>query len=67
MSSGSSMKSYTDISAAAAASPGSSSGNMKVIDIRSDTVTKPSADMYEAMVRAPVGDDVMKEDPTVNG
>ena len=66
MSSGSGMKSYTEISAAAAPT-GSSSSNMKVIDIRSDTVTKPSSGMYEAMVSAPVGDDVMQEDPTVNG
>ena len=65
MSSGSCMKSYTEIRAAAAPPGGSS--DMKVIDIRSDTVTKPSAGMYEAMVSAPVGDDVMQEDPTVNG
>ena len=65
MSSGSCMKSYTEISAAPAPPGGSS--DMKVIDIRSDTVTKPSAGMYEAMVSAPVGDDVMQEDPTVNG
>ncbi len=35
-------------------------------DLRSDTVTKPSADMLEAMFRAPVGDDVFSEDPSVN-
>ncbi|WP_299977723.1 low-specificity L-threonine aldolase [Desulfobacula sp.] len=39
---------------------------MKQIDLRSDTVTKPSADMMEAMMKAEVGDDVYGEDPTVN-
>ncbi len=37
-----------------------------MIDLRSDTVTKPSDEMREAMARAPVGDDVYGEDPTVN-
>lgn len=36
------------------------------IDLRSDTVTKPSAGMREAMAKADVGDDVFSEDPTVN-
>jgi threonine aldolase len=36
------------------------------IDLRSDTVTKPSAAMREAMARADVGDDVYGEDATVN-
>lgn len=36
------------------------------IDLRSDTVTKPSAAMREAMAHAEVGDDVFGEDPTVN-
>jgi len=36
------------------------------IDLRSDTVTKPTKGMLEAMLKAPVGDDVYKEDPTVN-
>lgn len=39
---------------------------MKYIDLRSDTVTKPSRPMLEAMMRAEVGDDVFGEDPTVN-
>ena len=39
---------------------------MKVIDLRSDTVTKPSAGMRAAMNIAEVGDDVYGEDPTVN-
>jgi len=36
------------------------------IDLRSDTVTKPSAAMRQAMAEAEVGDDVYAEDPTVN-
>lgn len=36
------------------------------IDLRSDTVTKPTKGMLEAMLEAKVGDDVYKEDPTVN-
>lgn len=39
---------------------------MNRIDLRSDTVTKPTAGMLEAMMRAPVGDDVFGEDETVN-
>ncbi|RJG09916.1 low-specificity L-threonine aldolase [Pseudomonas cavernicola] len=39
---------------------------MSVIDLRSDTVTQPTAGMREAMLRAEVGDDVYGEDPTVN-
>src|SRR4030065_2771855 len=37
-----------------------------MIDLRSDTVTKPSVEMRKAMYEAEVGDDVFKEDPTVN-
>lgn len=37
-----------------------------MIDLRSDTVTKPSQEMLRAMVSAEVGDDVFGEDPTVN-
>ncbi|HOF42138.1 MAG TPA: beta-eliminating lyase-related protein, partial [Candidatus Hydrogenedentes bacterium] len=36
------------------------------IDLRSDTVTRPTAGMREAMARAEVGDDVLGEDPSVN-
>jgi threonine aldolase len=36
-----------------------------MVDLRSDTVTKPTAAMREAMARAEVGDDVYGEDPTV--
>jgi threonine aldolase len=38
----------------------------RIVDLRSDTVTKPSPGMREAMARAEVGDDVYGEDPTVN-
>lgn len=37
-----------------------------MIDFRSDTVTKPSQEMIQAMMAAPVGDDVFGEDPTIN-
>lgn len=37
-----------------------------MIDFRSDTVTKPTPEMLEFMMKAPVGDDVFVEDPTVN-
>ena len=36
-----------------------------MIDLRSDTVTKPSPEMRQAMAMAPVGDDVYGDDPTV--
>ena len=38
----------------------------KVIDLRSDTVTKPTEEMYRAMAEAELGDDVAQDDPTVN-
>lgn len=38
---------------------------MEVIDLRSDTVTKPSPQMLDAMLSAKVGDDVFGEDPTI--
>jgi threonine aldolase len=37
-----------------------------VVDLRSDTVTRPTEEMRRAMARAEVGDDVYREDPTVN-
>jgi threonine aldolase len=37
-----------------------------VIDLRSDTVTKPTAEMRSAMANAEVGDDVFMDDPTIN-
>lgn len=39
---------------------------VRLLDFRSDTVTRPTPDMREAMAAAEVGDDVMGEDPTVN-
>lgn len=45
----------------------SKESNSKVVDLRSDTITKPSPDMRKAMAEAEVGDDVYGEDPTVNG
>jgi len=39
---------------------------MKPIDLRSDTVTKPTQALLAAMSSAEVGDDVFEEDPTVN-
>lgn len=38
---------------------------MRPIDLRSDTVTKPTPEMYQAMMKAEVGDDVLLDDPTV--
>jgi len=43
--------------------PGSSTG---AVDLRSDTLTRPTAAMRAAMAEAEVGDDVYREDPTVN-
>ncbi|MER3496017.1 MAG: threonine aldolase, partial [Armatimonadota bacterium] len=37
---------------------------MDVVDLRSDTVTRPTAEMREAMFAAPLGDDVLGDDPT---
>src|SRR3981081_2950197 len=37
-----------------------------VVDLRSDTVTRPSAAMRKAMLEAELGDDVIGDDPTVN-
>jgi len=37
-----------------------------MIDLRSDTVTRPTDPMRQAMFQAPVGDDVMGDDPTIN-
>ena len=38
----------------------------RTVDLRSDTVTRPTPEMREAMARAEVGDDVFGDDPTVN-
>lgn len=37
-----------------------------IVDLRSDTVTKPTPEMYRAMAEAPLGDDVLDDDPTVD-
>ena len=39
---------------------------MTMIDLRSDTVTKPSKEMLNQILNAEFGDDEYKEDPTVN-
>jgi threonine aldolase len=36
-----------------------------VVDLRSDTVTRPTPEMYQAMLEAPLGDDVLGDEPTV--
>ncbi len=36
-----------------------------IVDLRSDTVTRPSPEMYRAMAEAPLGDDVLGDEPTV--
>ena len=46
--------------------PDSLSAETQVIDLRSDTVTRPTAEMRKAMAEAEVGDDVYGEDPTIN-
>lgn len=47
--------------------PGSAGGSGPIVaDLRSDTVTKPTVAMREAIARAQVGDDVFGDDPTVN-
>ena len=42
------------------------SNKIPLVDMRSDTVTKPTEGMRAAMLAAPVGDDVYGDDPTVN-
>jgi len=39
---------------------------MSIVDLRSDTVTRPTQGMRAAMLNAPVGDDVFADDPSVN-
>ncbi len=41
--------------------------NVPIVDLRSDTVTQPTAAMRAVMAAAPVGDDVFGDDPSVNG
>lgn len=46
-------------------SPSASNSGNYVVDIRSDTVSLPTAEMRQAMFEAVVGDDVYGEDPTI--
>lgn len=46
--------------------PGTGSGGKATVDLRSDTVTKPTPAMMAAIAAAQVGDDVFGDDPTVN-
>ena len=39
---------------------------MKTLDFRSDTVTQPTPAMRDAMMSAPLGDDVFGDDPSIN-
>ena len=39
--------------------------SVRVVDLRSDTITRPSQAMRDAMATAEVGDDVFRDDPTV--
>jgi threonine aldolase len=55
-----------DAFAATAAEAAATATQGDVVDLRSDTVTKPTPGMLQAMVRADVGDDVYGEDPSVN-
>ena len=41
-------------------------GRQQILDLRSDTVTKPGPGMYDAMMSAPLGDDVYQDDESVN-
>ena len=54
---------YAAGSSAAAAAPSHPDG---IVDLRSDTVTRPTAAMRAAMAAAEVGDDVFGDDPTIN-
>ena len=54
---------YPNLSAQPSAAPATADG---VVDLRSDTVTRPRPAMLAAMMAAPVGDDVWGDDPTVN-
>lgn len=46
--------------------PARKRGSKMIIDLRSDTITRPTAEMRKAIFEAEVGDDVYGEDPTVN-
>lgn len=44
---------------------GTGNSGIHVVDLRSDTISRPTKEMKEAMVNAEIGDDVYGEDPTV--
>lgn len=56
----------SDVVDATGAGASTGGGSSIVVDLRSDTVTRPGIAMRAAMAQAPVGDDVFGEDPTVN-
>jgi threonine aldolase len=59
-------KASTELSTQSADGPQAHRGTMTTVDLRSDTVTRPTPEMRRAMAEAVVGDDVYGEDPTVN-
>ncbi|KAK5881470.1 hypothetical protein CesoFtcFv8_022263 [Champsocephalus esox] len=61
----SSARGYYNSGKASQPGPGKAA-HVRVVDLRSDTVTKPGLSMRQAMAAAEVGDDVMREDPSVN-
>ncbi|XP_033974842.1 threonine aldolase 1 [Trematomus bernacchii] len=61
----SSARGYYNSGKASQPGPGKAA-HVRVVDLRSDTVTKPGPAMRQAMAEAEVGDDVMREDPSVN-
>lgn len=44
---------------------GAANSEIHVVDLRSDTISRPTKEMKEAIVNAEIGDDVYGEDPTV--
>lgn len=48
-----------------AAVNGAANSEIHVVDLRSDTISRPTKEMKDAMVNAEIGDDVYGEDPTV--
>lgn len=44
---------------------GARNSEIRVVDLRSDTISKPTQEMKEAMMSAEIGDDVYGEDPSV--
>jgi threonine aldolase len=57
---------YGSAGQAPARSPLAARGGHRIVDLRSDTVTQPTPAMREAMMAAPLGDDVFGDDPSVN-